>query len=238
MRASMPGSQDMLASANRRNNSRPPVPRFGVVARIDDMIVAIIENLKCGWVTRIVLLSMVILSLGCVWWSYSYRLPMVEGSKAYLKKVYTLQRDVEILKMGWHEGRMDQEKLSLSRHEKNTMPNLETMNAWLQQQVHAMQSLGFQVSWHINGQAPVSHDLSDMRIILVPLDIHQKSGYLDFRKALSVLIPVDSHGGRVEMANLRLDGDGKGMEKVTVDLRVWLKQSEDIDRLIHVEASP
>jgi len=231
----MPDAQNIVSSDGRRRNQRPPLPKFGIMVRLDEMLMFAMENIKHHWTARIILLLLISVALGSVWWSYHYRLSLVEGSNIYMKRLYTLQRDVDNLTMHWSQTRMKQQKDELFSYDERVMPDLEVMNSWLQQQLHRMQAKGLQLAWHVQGQEPISHVLKDIRVLRVSLDIHQKSGVLDFNYLLSMLTVMTSDHWRVEVASLTMDGDGKGVDKVTINLRIWVKQSQYVDQLAHLE---
>ncbi len=215
--------------AEFRRNPRPWPPRPSLAVRFDQAIVYTLDSLKHHWLGRAVFFSLIAGCLGVVWWSVSVRLPLVKDSQAHIRRVYSLQQEVESLKQGWRQDQMKKERNTLASYELMLMPDLETLDAWLRNYAHAALARGMRVSWRI--KAPEPKAPADVQILPVLMKFDAVSGPLGFASALEFLQSMTSSGWHVDISRADMKGGGKGMEHVTVTFRIWLKSSDEIRQL-------
>jgi len=230
-------SYEVIMSEFRRN-PRPWPPRPSLAVRFDQAIVNAAGSLRRHWLGRAVFFSLIAACIGTVWWSAYVRLPLVKDSQAHVRRVYSLRHEIDRLKQGWRQDRMKKERDMLARYEMMLMPDLETLDTWLRDQVHAALALGMRVSWRIEAPRPESGIPADVQILPVLMKFDATSGPLDFASALKFLQSIISSGWHVDISRTDMTGRGEGMEHMTVTLRVWLKNSDEIHQLSHEGKEP
>jgi len=222
----------MSDSPQRRQVDRPPNPPATWLVQADQLTARMMSNLRHHWKGRIVFTLLFVLCLGSLWWSLYERLPMLDGSKTYMKHLNHLQSEVEILKQQWRDARVVEVNDALARYETMLMPDMESVDAWIKQVMVQANMADMSVSYVIGDLEMPSIALNGVRFLRLSMTIESSKDDLSLSSLMTFFNGMTAGLWHVDVVQLEMDGQSEGVEKITVTLRVWMKASDELDQLM------
>jgi len=214
-----------MSAPQRRQVERPSPHRASWLIRVDQLVAHMIANLRYHWVGRAIFTIVLVLCLSSVWWSLHERLPLLKDSQAYIQKVNQLQTETETLKQQWRGNRVEQSENALHRHEVMLMPDMESVATWIETAVALAKADDFELSYSFGYAQQPSAYLDDIRVLPVTLSLAPMDGSFDLPAISRFFDSMTSGAWHVDIIRAELDGQAEGVEKITAELRVWMKKS-------------
>ena len=214
-----------MSAPQRRQADRPSPPRASWLIKIDQLVAHMIANLRYYWMGRAIFTTVLALCIGSVWWSLHERLPLLKGSQAYIQKLNQLQAETEILKQQWQGKKVEESGNALSRYEMTLMPDMETAATWVEAAVSLAEAEDFALSYSFGDAQQPSANLDDIRILPVTLALSPRNGSFDLTTISRFFDAITSGAWHIDLIRAELNGHADGVEKITAELRVWMKKS-------------
>ena len=221
---------------DRRQEARiaPPKPcwRISLLLFSDRMAKSLFAS-KAGLSVFLLLFS---LCVSAIIWSIYYRLPTIDQSSSLIHQLTRLEIQLEDLQVDWSEDDLKRIESDISQEQAKIFADFPTFAAWLNGKNEYAGQLGLDMNYQLNDQHRTRLD----GIVSVGLKINLKvkpeiadRAYIRLLEFMRSLIDENRH---LEIAGNELRSDGKGVNMMSLEIVVWLKDEKAIGESMVVES--
>ena len=186
----------------------------------------IIESLRQYGRERVVLGSFVVGALLLVAWSFTARLSLITEAQSQIHSSFHLDREIAMLEAQWSQGLQEQVKKEVKLAEQHLLQDFDHLARWLHQANVTATDLGFQARYQLDGNEIGVPGPKGITMIPVRFEMKRQQPDGAFGSSLEFLRRVTEGQTRVDLREMILSGDGKGVHDFTISLHVWMKASE------------
>jgi len=208
-------------SIEHRTNFRPPTPIPGLSSRMDSAMEMLAKRKSWNLIAHGSMVSFTLICIAIVWWSITFRLPLLDEDSKQLRQANQLRNQVEQLQL--IENHSAEKKLlqNMQMHEKTLFDNNKTVVDWLQQQIILAKQQGLNLSYVLGGMQRALMTHHSMNIQL-HLSLSKSSKRNNYARLIRFVERMHHHGTALHVLQVTMHGDRSGASTMDLSVMIWM----------------
>lgn len=162
-------------------------------------------------------------SIVLLWWSMSYRLPLVNQEGTRLQKMFALESQVIRLRQQWSEDAAVAVRAAAKRAEGRILNGDDELAAWLKEVQDWAHESGLGVAYTIGEATSLSDALGGIKTLPVHIQVTTKEEERSYQAFLQFLRGAVESKNRVDIRKVTITGEGKAADNMGIDFRIWMR---------------
>ncbi|GAV20723.1 hypothetical protein MMIC_P1696 [Mariprofundus micogutta] len=214
----------------------------GFISRMEGPLEFITTQLKQGWAARIVLIALILLSIGVIWWSINERLELLNGAKSISQQQETMRREIDHLQLKWSAQNHEKIAEDLAAAENKLMPDQNSLAEWLEKFIAKAQKQRINLIYNVGRAHPTPQKLGNVHLVPIQIilrpsrDLNQRNAYkkiLDFAKSIT------NSSWRMDVTSASVTGSSDQLDQLEMYVEMWMRSTPlQIDNIAAINKGP
>ncbi|TLS75024.1 hypothetical protein FE236_10210 [Mariprofundus erugo] len=194
------------------------------------MMSKIVNFVRFTWAGRIIIVTILAVSVIALYWSLNTRLALLYGSRSLARQIASVQNDIDSLKLLWQAEDAEKKMLQLQQLEdQRIMSGNAELVRWLDALIQQARIHHIDMDYRTEPPKPSSR-FSDL--LEVPVTLTFTTGEkLNTAVAYDAILSFSRNllmttGYRMEIDHTTAQGNAKDLQDVTIYLSVWMRRDE------------
>ncbi|TLS69190.1 hypothetical protein [Mariprofundus erugo] len=190
----------------------------------------IVNFVRFTWAGRIIIVTILAVSVIALYWSLNTRLALLYGSRSLARQIASVQNDIDSLKLLWQAEDAEKKMLQLQQLEdQRIMSGNAELVRWLDALIQQARIHHIDMDYRTEPPKPSSR-FSDL--LEVPVTLTFTTGEkLNTAVAYDAILSFSRNllmttGYRMEIDHTTAQGNAKDLQDVTIYLSVWMRRDE------------
>lgn len=216
----------------RRQDHRPRPPKPSIrmfFILIFDKLASAIFGRKWSLVLAV---FMFLVATATIFWSLYIRLPVINDVKVLLSKRADANLRLETIQASISKQELQSIEQRISQAQSRIFDSFPDFATWLITKTSLAKKLGFKMDYSIKGQKKTT--INEIIAVSTQIDLTVNENLKDksYVRLLTFLRSFIDENWHLEISGNQIQGQGQGMNKMTMMLSVWLKDNGSINQFI------